>query len=144
MLLFGTTRRDLLLRKSKAAWAMLVVLVVTACGGSQPPNPGTSTQLDEMSLDSLRATITVLIGEPLASSASQCRAIAFGSKPCGGPWSYLVYSTEVTDSVKLAQLVSFYTQREADLNRTEGRVSDCRAVMLPRISLSRGRCALAP
>lgn len=126
---------------SRAVWA---ILVLAACGGSPARSPSTSAQLDEMSLDSLRATITALIGEPVATSASQCRAIAFGSKPCGGPWSYLVYSTAVTDSVKLADLVSLYNQREADLNRAEGRMSDCRAVVLPSILLSRGRCSLAP
>ena len=142
MVILGATTHGFLRRK--AHWAMCVALAVTACGGSQAPNPSASAQLDEMSLDSLRARITVLIGEPLASTVSQCRAIAFGSKPCGGPWSYLAYSTEVTDSVKLAQFVSLYNRRESDLNREEGRMSDCRAITLPGILLSRRRCALAP
>ena len=144
MLIFGATRHDLLLRKCRAPWGVCVALAVAGCGGSPAPNPDSSAQVEGVSLDSLRATITALIGEPLASSASQCRATAFGTKPCGGSWSYLVYSTDVTDSVKLADLVSLYNQREADLNRVEGRVSDCRAVVQPRISFSRGHCSLAP
>ncbi len=78
MLIFGVTRQRPPLGQLNAFRAMGLAFAVAACGSSQPPNPGTSAQLDEMSLDSLRATITVFIGEALASSASQCRAIAFG------------------------------------------------------------------
>jgi hypothetical protein len=37
------------------------------------------------SLDSLRAVIQSLVSEPTCDDGAQCRAMAFGAKPCGAP-----------------------------------------------------------
>lgn len=85
-----------------------------------------------------------LIGEPTCADVSQCRAIAFGAKPCGGPWQYLVYSTAITDSTALAAAVARYNAREAEVNKAEGRMSDCSFVGPPRLARVNGRCVVAP
>ena len=100
--------------------------VFAACG---PKTPDTSRPAAESQpLDSLRATVLQLIGEPMATSVAQCRLTAFGAKPCGGPWAYLVYSTDVTDSTELVRAVAAYTSRESQLNQELGRASDCQLV----------------
>ena len=125
-----------------------VVLIVTVMGvttagcGSRDPYTQ-EAQPEQESLDSLRSRILELIGEPVASGMSQCRLIAFGAKPCGGPRAYLVYSTEATDSTLLARAVALYTSEDARLNQELGRASDCRLVTPPQITFAAGRCATA-
>ena len=127
-------------RQCRACFAaVLVVSLLIACGGygsrdtEQPP-------AEVNSLEPLRTAVHELVGEPTCKTVAQCRAIAFGSKPCGGPWTYLVYSTETTDSTRLAALVAEYNSREAQMNREEGRVSDCRFVPVPRLDCVDSRC----
>ena len=64
-----------------------------------------------------------------------------GAKPCGGPWSYVVYSVATTDSVRLAAVVKEYTTYQADLNRKQGLVSDCQFLPPPTIDCVGGQCA---
>lgn len=91
----------------------------------------------------LQRQISEEVGVPVADSVQQCRTIAFGSKPCGGPWQYLVYSTAVSDSTRLRSLVSRYNVLEEDFNRRTGRASDCAFVMRPDTALVDGVCTAA-
>ena len=98
----------------------------------------------EPRLGSLRETIIERTDDKQASRLEACRVIAFGSKPCGGPWRYLAYSAEATDSVGLTALVDEFNQLEARLNEEEGRASDCSMVQRPQIVWREGRCATEP
>ena len=124
----------------------LLAVVVTslsaaACGtnrGTRLPPVGESVGAD--SLESLRTSAFQLVGEPACQDASQCRSVAFGSKPCGGPSSYLVYSTQATDSAALAAVAERYRELQADANRALGRVSDCQVVPRPAVMCEGRRC----
>lgn len=94
-------------------------------------------------LPELRAEVMRLIGDGACADVGQCRAIAFGAKPCGGPWQYLAYSTAITDSTALAAAVGRYNAKEAAINRAEGRVSDCSLVSPPKLVRENGRCVIA-
>ena len=115
-----------------------VITVIVACGTKAPVPADQRTAAH--SLDSLRAEVRQLVAEPACDDANQFRAIAFGAKPCGGPWSYLVYSVQTTDSARLAAAVERYNAREDELNRELGRVSDCRMVTAPRLDCVESRC----
>jgi hypothetical protein len=121
----------------------LILLFVLAgtigCARARPAATGERVA----SLDSLRLVVRELVGEPTCEDAVQCRSVAFGAKPCGGPWSYLVYSVASSDSVRLAQAVAAYNSREAGVNRQEGRVSDCRMVTAPALECRDGTCVAA-
>lgn len=91
-------------------------------------------------LAKLEAEIMELIGEAAATEAGFCQTIAFGSKPCGGPWRYLVYSTQSTDSTLLRSKVERYNRLQAERNRELGLVSDCALVVRPETDLVDGRC----
>jgi hypothetical protein len=75
---------------------------------------------------------------------SQCRLVAFGSKPCGGPREYLAYSTAITDSTALTTAVARYNAHEAEANRQSDRISDCRMVVRPTVTVVDGHCKIAP
>ncbi len=91
-------------------------------------------------LETLEAQIIELIGDAEASTIGQCAFIPFGSKPCGGPWRYLVYSTQTTNEATLEQYVARYNELDDARNRQEGLVSDCSLVGPPEIMLEGGQC----
>jgi hypothetical protein len=88
----------------------------------------------------LHTLIDKEIGVPTATEATQCKLIAFGSKPCGGPSSYLVYSTAKTDEVRLKQLVAEFNQVSKKINQIRKVLSDCMYVTEPKIEFAGGVC----
>jgi hypothetical protein len=127
-------------------------LALAACNAEAPPrsgdapSPSDSSVVDpevpraQQRLDSLATAIDAAVGDAGAEDVSQCRAVAYGAKPCGGPWRYLVYSTAATDSTRLAWMVNEYTDTQDYLNRKLGRISDCAVVTEPSLALEEGRC----
>lgn len=134
---------------------VLTALLATGCANREEApgtgEPGSTPGVEESgaqslpdSLAHLRDQIRELVGSAEATDVAGCRALAFGAKPCGGPWSYLIFSTEVTDSTALADLVRRYNGMEDRLNREEERASDCALVQRPRLGLEGGRCVAVP
>ena len=103
--------------------------------GEQRTEEGDRAQLMEM-----RREIDGLVGEAAASSISDCRYAALGSKPCGGPWEYIVYSVSSTDSTALAIRLTAYDAFEAEMNERYGYVSDCSVPAMPVLTFGDGRC----
>ena len=134
------------IRRTGARLALLSGCLVAGAPGCRkepdviPPPAAADTTL----LSALRSQVFGLIGVPTCRDLSQCRLIAYGSKPCGGPWTYLVYSLATTDSIALNAAVEKYNAQEAEVNRTEGRRSDCRAITRPQLQVVAGRCAIQP
>ncbi|MCK4655569.1 MAG: hypothetical protein KAT85_01020, partial [candidate division Zixibacteria bacterium] len=44
------------------------------------------------------------------TDSTDCRRIAFGDKPCGGPWKYLIYSASTIDTMELQRMVASYNE----------------------------------
>ena len=107
---------------------------VLSCSG-----PTELEQLRERRAE-LKADILALIGDPLCDSVEECRYIAFGDKPCGGPWSYLVYSISQTDSVQLKSLVDEYWWVDHEYNWWTGGFSLCDLAPIPVLGRRDGRC----
>lgn len=59
------------------------------------------------------------------ADSSECLSIGVGSKPCGGPWRNLVYSSTTVDPEKLHAAVADLNDYEASYNEQEGLMSDC-------------------
>lgn len=83
-----------------------------------------------LNLAELKSNIEMMADESICDDTFQCRYIAFGSKPCGGPWEYLIYSTSI-DTLTLTSLVMEYNQLEANYNLNCGAVSDCSTPIPP-------------
>ena len=116
------------------------MVIAASCGPSQ--QNAANPEPEGQSLDSLRASVLGLIGEPTATNIGQCRLTEFGAKPCGGPRGFLVYSVEATDSIDLARAVASYTSEDARLNRVLGLASDCALVAPPQITFTAGQCTV--
>ncbi len=88
----------------------------------------------------MHADILVLAGDANCSDSTQCRYISLGSKPCGGPWEYLVYCSAEVDSIHLTELVNVYNQYEDELNHKYDRSSDCSVPPEPQLGFLGGYC----
>ena len=97
---------------------------------------------EEAQLRRLQTQIDALVNPATASDAAFCRTIEYGSKPCGGPSRYVIYSAERADTAALGRLARRYTEVESALNRRTGRVSDCLAMGAPRVALEGGVCSV--
>ncbi len=103
--------------------------------GDQRSEEGDRAQLMEM-----RREIDTLVGEAEGVSIADCRYAGLGSKPCGGPWAYIVYSVSSTDSTALAIRLTAYDAFEAEMNELYGYVSDCSIPAPPVLAFKDGRC----
>jgi len=81
-------------------------------------------------LSDLSFAIEELVNASICDNAFECRYIAFGSKPCGGPWEYLIYTTSI-DTLELESLVEDYNTIQNEYNLNCDAVSDCLAVTPP-------------
>lgn len=95
---------------------------------------------DRDRLVKMEADIDDFIGEAECEGYGDCRAIAFGSKPCGGPWSYKVFSASATDTVQMLAMVDDYNKFNKTLNERHGWMSDCMMVLPPKIGCVDGHC----
>jgi hypothetical protein len=122
-------------------WQLSLTVLGAACLGSRNPAPSRSSDEDTTRLNELRHAVAREVGSPTCTDGSQCRVMPLGRKPCGGPFSYVVYSTATADSVRLASAVQEYTAYQAALNEKLGLVSDCRFLPPPAVDCRTGVCA---
>ena len=99
-----------------------------------------SEEEDQERLKALYDEIVEYIGTPRCSGGDDCRFIGVGSKPCGGPWRYLVYSASTLDEDHLRSLVEAHAAFEAYLNEKYGYVSTCNVPPEPVLECRDGIC----
>ena len=64
-----------------------------------------------------------------------------GSRPCGGPRTYIVYCARTTDSVALYRKLDELKAAEREFNTKSGRMSTCEFRLPPTVGLTGGQCA---
>lgn len=103
-------------------------------------NSENSQEADQNELNKLKAEIEKLVDSGICSENSDCDFIAFGTKPCGGAWSYLVFNNSINVEL-LKEKVTVYNNIEAAFNSKWGIISDCMAVTPPNnIECINGKC----
>ena len=83
------------------------------------------------------------VGDAACTSNQQCRTLPIGHKACGGPESYLVWSSAATSEGVLRGLVDEYNQARKREVQKSGRVSDCSMLADPGARCDAGRCVPA-
>ena len=81
-------------------------------------------------LDIYKDDIEDLAATSICNDTTECLFVGFGSKPCGGPWTYLVYTNSI-DVDQLLLWVNDYNQLEQELNEKWGIISDCSVTPSP-------------
>ena len=99
-----------------------------------------SPDLDQLTIEEEAVLIDEEVGPAEADAADRCDMIPIGVKPAGGPWGYLVFSTEHTDREKLEELVARYNELDAERNEESGRFSTADAATKPNLILRTGSC----
>ena len=97
---------------------------------------------DQASLPAMRAEIMALVGDAKADNVEQCRVVGFGSKPCGGPASYIAVSTKGGNETEIMALIAKYNSAAKAENERIGLMSDCAVVPKPAVVLQNGVCTL--
>lgn len=94
-------------------------------------NNQNNTQENELTeLRNHKNYILSLVENASCTENSQCEFIALGSKPCGGPWFYIVYPSTI-DTKLLLEQVAIYNLKEQQYNQKWNVISDCMFVMPP-------------
>ena len=75
--------------------------------------------------------------------AGACRTAPVGSRPCGGPRTYIVYCAATTDSAALFAKLAELARAEEAFNAASGMASTCEYRMPPNVTLQGGRCVAA-
>lgn len=96
----------------------------------------------DVNLNAMRSEIMTLIGDAKADDIAQCRVVAFGSKPCGGPSSYIAVSVKALDEERIMALIHKYNAAVKADNERRGLMSDCAVVPKPAVVLENGVCTL--
>ncbi len=108
---------------------ILLLLFVSTAGSCQHSEE--IPQISASDLERQLEQIKDLVASKNCTENSQCSYMAYGSKACGGPQGYLVFSSEV-DLVKVQELVKNYTTAEAAYNKQNEIMSDCSLVNPPQ------------
>ncbi|WP_372792790.1 hypothetical protein [Lutibacter sp.] len=113
-----------------------LVAIVFSCTNTAE----TTQESEKAELTILQEEIEQLIATEICNENANCDFIAFGSKPCGGPWSYLVYSTSINIDL-LKEKVDTYNKNETAYNIKWSIVSDCMASVPPTsVQCINGEC----
>ncbi len=107
---------------------ILLSLAASACSSAPAPAPEPLVQL--------RAEI----GSAACDNSRQCHTIAVGNKACGGPETYLAWSSKASNEASVRRLAQAHSARRQADNTASGMVSTCSVVIDPGATCSAGRC----
>jgi len=99
-------------------------------------------EITAKNLEKQLAEIHSVISADSCSESNQCSFLAYGSKACGGPQGYILFSNQV-DVEALTAMVDNYTKAEDAYNRKFGIISNCMHVAPPtQLACENGKCVL--
>ncbi|WP_455210420.1 hypothetical protein [Kaarinaea lacus] len=88
----------------------------------------------------LKNAIDVEIGQAKCRDDGQCKTLAIGANPCGGPESYQVYSTLNTDIEQLKELAEQYKSVRKTLHTKTGTLGACIVIPEPTVQCKNQQC----
>ena len=71
---------------------------------------------------------------------SDCRALAFGHKPCGGPSGYIIVSTINRHFAEMQELAVLSEVLGERYSRDNNLSSNCRLLLVPPVACSENKC----
>ena len=118
-----------------AGWLLLALLLINCQDDDHE-----LTQVKEKRMAAISASVEALIANKSCNGQDNCASIAWGAKPCGGPWEYLVYAPSNVDVPELENLVAEYNQLQTEVNQIKGLGSDCSFVDEPELACQDNVC----
>jgi hypothetical protein len=120
-----------------SVFILALCTAVACCGCSAGPAPAAAARPDP---NATLAQIRALVGTSGCTQDSQCHSLALGARACGGPESYLPWSSAQTPADALRALGERYKAEREAANRAGGMVSDCRFQPDPGAVCRAGTC----
>lgn len=102
------------------------------------------TDSDTDRLQDLKMRIDKMIEDTSCTGDAECKFMAIGHKPCGGPASYIIYSSNSVDEGALEVVVNEYSELQRKINEDTGAISDCSVENPPSIGCRSGSCMEVP
>ena len=124
---------------------ILLLAACTACTAATPQSrqaphkPQASAAPADGQGDTL-ARIRALAGTPSCTSDDQCHSLPLGARPCGGPESYLPWSSAKTQQAEIEALGERYKEERRAANKAAGMMSTCQFLMDPGAVCRAGTC----
>lgn len=116
---------------------LLSFILFMACSKEETLTPA----VDDQKLEQLGKEIQDFAKNKTCAGGDDCKTMAMGSKACGGPTSYIIYSLSKTDEKQLSEKVKQYTDFQKELNIKYNRTSDCLFLSPPTVDCLNGVCA---
>ncbi|WP_268035983.1 hypothetical protein [Algoriphagus sp. PAP.12] len=107
-------------------YILFLLMVVSSCQIFESASKDYT--LEELEI--LYGEIQELSESKSCTNSSEWKFVALGSKPCGGPWKYIAYSSSI-DEAKFLEKVKTYNKLQAEDNAKNERFSDCMYVSPP-------------
>jgi hypothetical protein len=124
-------------------WFFKILALSLLLQSFQCTDPNDSSDLiTSAQLETKKQEIQNYINSFSCSESVGCSFIAFGSKPCGGPRSYLLFSNGV-DLTKLQAMVKTFNEMDELHNIQTNAVSDCMYALPPtEVKCVNGVCTI--
>jgi hypothetical protein len=132
----------------KSLTLTVLMLALAGCTAVPTHKDSLATQLDgplaQLQLDTrqLQLRLERLTENKQCDNDNQCKVIGVGSRPCGGPEQYLLYSTLHTDEKMLSYTNERYQKLKKQQNEKLGLMSTCQMLMPPVSACVQKKCAL--
>lgn len=120
---------------------LLGFILFMSCSKEDVSDVSALATADNQKLEALGKEIEEFAKNKACTGVDNCRSMAMGSKACGGPTSYIIYSLSKTDEKQLAEKVKQYTDLQKELNLKYYIISDCRLLIPPTLDCVNGVCA---
>lgn len=117
-----------------------IFLLILTLGFAGCDEVKSDQELTRLELEEQLQDIYAFIDNGDCSTGSECFFMPYGSKACGGPKGYLLFSSE-TDVPTLHKMVEKHRKAEAAYNEQNRIISDCSIPVLPeKITCEDGKC----
>lgn len=125
---------------------LLLLLGCSACSAVTPGSapPAAASAAAPLPSAGLLPQIRAMVGTPSCVDSAQCHTLPVGARACGGPQSYLPWSSARTDGAALRALGQRYQEQQRAENAASGLQSDCRFIPDPGAQCRAGTCQLNP
>lgn len=88
------------------------------------------------------ARIRAMVGNAACTEDAQCHTLPLGAKACGGPESYLPWSSAQVKEAELRALGEAYKEERRAANTASGMMSTCQFMVDPGAMCKAGTCQL--
>ncbi|MFO7718833.1 MAG: hypothetical protein R6W85_00150 [Gillisia sp.] len=118
----------------------LFILLIFATSFAGCDDIKSDQELTILELEKQLQAIYTFIDNGDCSPSSECAFMPYGSKACGGPQGYLLFSSE-TDIPALHKMVEKHRKAEEAYNKQNRIISDCSIPVPPeKLDCKNGKC----